>query len=271
MNYEKYQFYCQIGIAACVILGALFTFGNSHFLKKNNDQKEERKMRNEEEREKKKAYFGILKPKNTIEASDNFNLKLGGVIFTINKQKLPFNSKIQILKETPFPFDYPLFITFQPEGISIDAEFFNLKGELQAKISQNEWMVNPNNTWKRNYNKNSLEILNDRLKSVLRVSYLNQNTLDIGGVLFLGKAYFVIYGENSGASLRWYPNEQIIEHAYTRMENMFIYPSDLHLGELNPKYGEKVYTQDEVFQDFKYEEELRKKYGTIWDNERRTR
>ena len=99
-----------------------------------------------------------------------------------------------------------------------------------AEIEDNEWKINPNQAFDRNYNNSSLEVKDKHGDVVLQIQLLKDR------IRFQGKFYDVngncfFIGGNKGCSgviKNIPPNQTITDN----IEPIFRYPSNLHFGEL---------------------------------------
>lgn len=135
----------------------------------------------------------------------------------------------------------------------------NSKGEIIAEINANEWMINEQTKWDRNYNKNALEVKDDKGDIVLQV------ILGEGYVQLAGKFYSST-GEGFAIGSSRFSEEDVLKHEQgelkliaaadgpqefkvgditgvievrppgipleLKIDPIFKYPSKLHLGEL---------------------------------------
>jgi hypothetical protein len=182
-------------------------------------------------REKGRAkYVGVLQPKTKILLSVKKNiypeLELGdgGAVFSWRGRE-----------------DEPMFKIFKDSYISILVEDGQLKVSAKlrnkngviAEIIKNEWKVNPNNIFDRNYSRNALEVKDNTGEIVLQVKNVG-NRIQFQGKFYDDDGRGVGLGKHSSGT------GGIIEITGTnhpqlelKIEPMFMYPSDLHLGELN--------------------------------------
>ncbi len=177
----------------------------------------------------KTKYTGVLKPKTKVLFSvkkgilPKLELGDGGTIF------------LWIGREGE-----PIFKIFRDSGISIIKESGQLKVSVKirnkngiiAELIKNEWKVNPNNIYDRNYSVNALEVKDSIGEIVLQVKHVGDK------IQFQGKFYD---DDGKGVALGKDPSGKggIIEitganhpQLELKIEPIFMYPSELHLGEL---------------------------------------
>ena len=59
---------------------------------------------------------------------------------------------------------------------------YSLDGKVVAKIIDNNWDLNPNNYFRRNFDKSALEVIDEYLIPIVQVECLDMNTFKIGGI-----------------------------------------------------------------------------------------
>ena len=60
-----------------------------------------------------------------------------------------------------------------------------MKERIIAKIHGNEWVLNPNNYFRRNFDRSSLEVIDEYDIPVLQIEYLDEQRIKIGGIFYL--------------------------------------------------------------------------------------
>lgn len=179
--------------------------------------------------EAKAKYAGIIEPTSKVLFSArentvrNIELGDGGTI-------LAFNG----------PQGAPLFKIFGENALTIISDGGRLKvstiirnrtGAVVAELINNEWKVNKNNTFDRNYSKDALEVKDDTGDIVLQVRLLDDR------IQFQGKFYdsqgngFGLGKHPSGKGaimVRCTPSDPGLD---LKIEPIFKYPSDNHIRE----------------------------------------
>ena len=184
-----------------------------------------------ETKEKEKSkYTGIIKSKTKIllSSKDNIYPKLelgdGGTVFAWGgKEGEPMFKIFE---------DSHITILIEDDQLKVSSIIRNKNGII-AELIKNEWKINPNNSFDRNYSQNALEVKDNNGDIVLQVKHVGDR------IQFQGKFYDVngnavgIGKDRSGRGgviEKTGPNHPELE---LRIEPIFKYPSDLHLGELN--------------------------------------
>ena len=138
------------------------------------------------------------------------------------------------------PNGEPMFTILKDSQLTISKEKGQLKistmirshDGLVAELVNNDWKINPQESFDRNYNKNALEVRDKDGDVVLQVKLLNDR------IQFQGKFYdekgngvaFVGRKEWNGSMIEMTgPNHPKLD---STIEPIFKYPSGLHMGEL---------------------------------------
>ncbi|MFC2061448.1 hypothetical protein ACFLUV_02955 [Elusimicrobiota bacterium] len=140
------------------------------------------------------------------------------------------------------PKNEPLFSFFSENALSIWKEnneirvssiLRNEKGEIIAEIVANEWKVNEENSYDRNYNTHALEVRDKRGDVVLQVR-LVEDKIQFQGKFYdkSGNGIAIVDPESrEGIAIMEMTGETNPE-LKNKIKPIFKYPSELHLGEL---------------------------------------
>lgn len=79
----------------------------------------------------------------------------------------------------------PFSISRDKNGLLISAIVHSLDGKIIAKIQDNEWVLNPNNYFRKNFDRSALEVIDEYDIPVLQVEYLDESRIKIGGIFHL--------------------------------------------------------------------------------------
>ena len=232
MTSQALQTLCQILVAFGILLSAIGGYGSYYFGQKLQRQKEAAIENKEKELAAIKAYSGILATKTEV-------------VFSPAKEVYPqleFGDSGSILKFTG-PRGVPLFKIAEDNDITIELEDGQIKvstkirdktGHLVAEILRNEWKVNPDKSWDRNYSKDALEVRDPTGDVVLQVRLMSDRVQfqaklydSAGRGIGFGKAKSK---EGWGGVIEltgsMHPNLEL------KIQPIFKYPSELHLGQL---------------------------------------
>ena len=184
-----------------------------------------------EEREKDKTkYAGVLKPETKLLLSGEKNIypKLelgdGGTIFAWEG-----------------PEGQPMFRFFKDNHITIVIEDGQLKVSalirnkhgIVAELLKNEWKVNLNNSFDRNFSKNALEVKDNTGEIVFQVKHVSDR-IQFQGKFYdtNGKGIALIKSPDGKGGLMVHLGPNVPDKD-SIIEPLFKYPSDLHIGEMN--------------------------------------
>lgn len=125
----------------------------------------------------------------------------------------------------------PLSIKLSKEGnLLVNCTFRDLSGKIVAELTENEWEVNPNNFFKRNYDDHGLEVIDQEGIMKLQIDFINNETLKIGGIIRdINDIHFISERMVISSDLRAVNKEEIIKSSEI-ISNMFVYPADKYFG-----------------------------------------
>lgn len=157
---------------------------------------------------------------------------------TIHFGRSHISASIQALREgmsmQPFSFigDRNITIRLKDESILVSAEFRSLDGKIVAGIVDNEWQINPNNYFDRNYDSNGLEIIDQDGITKFQIDFTDLYNIRIGGSFISnGSMYaFLPGGQSIVLGLDGQSKDQLIGLG-SRIETLFTYPSQSHFGQ----------------------------------------
>ena len=79
----------------------------------------------------------------------------------------------------------PFSISKDSNGLLISAVVRSLDGRIVARIRDNEWVLNPNNYFRKNFDRSALEVIDEYDIPVLQIEYLSESHVKLGGVFYL--------------------------------------------------------------------------------------
>jgi len=211
---DAWPLWATLGISALLLAGAIIQMAVE--------------IREDKEKAKSK-YAGTLESRSKILLSiqDNAVPKLelgdGGTIFAFAG-----------------PQGQPLFKMFDDNSLTVIVDEGRIKvstiirdrtGVAVAELINNEWKVNKNSAFDRNYSKDALEVKDNSGDIVLQVKVV-ADRIQFQGKFYDSKGNGVAIGKHSsgqgGIMEMTGPNRPQIE---MKIEPIFLYPSDNHLGE----------------------------------------
>ncbi|MCX6704575.1 MAG: hypothetical protein NTZ07_04005 [Candidatus Woesebacteria bacterium] len=158
-------------------------------------------------------------------------------IFSLKENIIP---KVQIGDRGPiFQGDFSLFkrlglqVRIKDKQIKVSASVTDYNNELVATIIDNEWKVNPNKSFDRNYSNDAFEVKDNKGKVVLQIK-LTEKILQFQGILYdpkRGLSWLVAQRERDGRMDGFMEIQKPGESFSYSISPIFKYPSNLHLGE----------------------------------------
>jgi len=153
-----------------------------------------------------------------------FDVQMGGIHFLLTVDQLregyDFQHAVQISG-----FEYPFKVSFKDGKLLVSAEIKNAGGDVVAKITDNEWSVEPNPivTYDRNYLSYAFEVIDSDRVPILQVVMTPENKVFVGGVFYSENATLV-------SMLNGTTIINPIDSDYN--QTIFQYPSSSKLGKL---------------------------------------
>lgn len=185
--------------------------------------------------EKKVAMTGSISPakKNSKNLPKNIILLIGTNKLLIDRDLLLRGDSINPIL-LALAYDFPLFIKLSKDGnLLVSCTVRDLDGKIVANMINNEWEINPNNFFKRNYDENGLEVIDQDGITKLQIDFIDDSILKIGGVIIDSHEVHFISDETViSTDLRLIKKDEIIKGSDSN-PNMFIYPSDKNFGKRN--------------------------------------
>lgn len=184
--------------------------------------------------------FGTYRVGKKIEQKVEEISKYTGVIKTIFSMKENIIPKIQIGDRGPiFQGNFILFkrlglqVKVKDKQIKVSASVTDYNNELVAEIVDNEWKVNPNKSFDRNYSNDAFEVKDNKGKVVLQIR-IADNVLQFQGILYdpqKGLSWLIAQRERNGR-MDGFMEVQKPETGFSySITPIFKYPSSSHLGE----------------------------------------
>lgn len=139
----------------------------------------------------------------------------------------------------------PLFSFFENSHLTVirdgnrvlvSTDIFDQEGHLVARLALNEWQVNPNVSFDRNYMDDALEVMDQGGDVVLQVR-LVEDRIQLQGKFYGPDGRGVAFGKGTNAVGKTVgvmemtgPNNPVLK---MKISPIFRYPSNLHLGEIH--------------------------------------
>lgn len=178
----------------------------------------------EKDEERKSTLVGKIDIPGKCEM-DSVNLFVGSFVLSIPIEHFKEGKPISHLKEF-FGFDYPLSIKLIENSIVVGTKIKSIDGKIIAEIKENNWIVNPNNYYLRNYDNYAFEVIDSNDIPMLQVEMIDECMVSIKGV-FIGEEKMIIINEG----MEFYEKDSSIAiERGMRIKRLFEYPSEYYLG-----------------------------------------
>ena len=144
---------------------------------------------------------------------------------------VPMNgSGLWFLKDTHFT------VQADKGKLKVSTIIRNKDGAIIAEMIKNEWKINKNNIYDRNYSDNALEIKDNSGDVVLQI-LLIKDVVQLQGKFYDSDGYGMAFSEpvEYGSDFRveyFDPHDAPYDKLQTQIIPIFKYPSELHLGEM---------------------------------------
>ncbi len=208
-------------ILACTIIGAICTY----LIYRNNQIEKEAEKRN-------KALTGNISPEYASSTdgpmpnpepnesaplnqslildpdADKYKVSFGGLTALWLKehleQPLPINQLIMVNGQVP------IVVYMKGGRLMVSAKFFNYKNEIIAELKENEWAVNASTVYKRNYDANAVEVIDNHDVVVLKAYFETPMQIRLEGMIVTPQVILIGTGQqmHSVPNLSGVPSEQ---------------------------------------------------------------
>jgi hypothetical protein len=126
-----------------------------------------------------------------------------------------------------------------------------LDSKIVANIKDNKWVLNPNNYFRRNYDKFALEVIDDYGVPILQIELVDLHEVIINGI-FIMKTGYHISGANRSVSVFPKPNtkntEELLFKYNISLQPYFVYGE----GSLGKRAGCAPFRESNPLQVFIY-------------------
>lgn len=120
--------------------------------------------------------------------------------------------------------DDPIRVWIEDGELKISTVIRDKDGKIIAKLEANEWQVNPNLIFDRNFDDRAVEVINEEGEVILQADFDGESVV-FAGIFYLEDGSRVAIGEN--VIERRPPGEEL----QTSFDLIFKYPSRMHPGE----------------------------------------
>lgn len=165
MTNETFQITSQILVALGIFLTGLGGFGAYYYGKRIEQEKGVAQAKKEEKSEAQRAYAGRLKSQVLLSPGGNVYPKFefgdsGAILMFTGPQGSPLFK---------LAADNDLTILVENGQLMVSTVIRDKGGRVVAEITKNEWKVNPQNSWDRNYSSEALEVKDPSGDIVLQI------------------------------------------------------------------------------------------------------
>lgn len=189
----------------------------------------------------KSAIVGTLKTPDVIPQRDYFTILLGQETMVYSIETLRTNDTLNPILNV-FGIDFPFQILVKDKPL-ISTTLRSIDNKVIAVLDNNEWRINPNNYFDRNYDNSTLEIVDQYNIPVFRIELIDSLTIMVNGVFVNNRKILILTDSVSTLSIGDNSIEMIIEKCKD-LRRIFRYPSTQHLG-------------DRIFEGSEYAKSLR--------------
>lgn len=118
----------------------------------------------------------------------------------------------------------PIRVWIEEGELKISTVIRNEDGKIIARLEANEWQVNPNLIFDRNFDKEAVEVINEKGEVILQAEF-DGESVQFAGIFYRGDGWRIALGYNIIESRP--PSERI----QASFKQIFKYPSKNHPGE----------------------------------------
>lgn len=127
-----------------------------------------------------------------------------------------------------------LIVKLVDDKILLSFTIHSLDQKIVAVIKDNEWEINPNNYFRRNYDDHAFEVIDQEDVVKFQAEFIDNKTIVIGGFFRVGGTYYLA----TTKGVEWWTGNEINKPLYGGPKNqsnkvplIFTYPSSKHFGE----------------------------------------
>lgn len=156
-------------------------------------------------------------------------------------------------------------IVFAKDSIRVSAKAISTDGKIVAQLTENEWDINPNDSFKMNFDKTALEVVDRYGCPVLQVEFLGRQTVKLAG-LFESEGS-VVRATDAGLAVSVLSDPRSVAATQSDLKQqalIFRYPRERHFGERAETSNEL--SMDEISRSPEYKQ-LKKKYARMSNQE----
>lgn len=140
--------------------------------------------------------------------ADKYKVSFGGLTSLWLKEQLgnpmPINQLISVDGQIP------IVVYMKGGRLMVSAKFFNYKNEIIAELKENDWAANASTVYKRNYDANAVEVIDNHDVVVLKAYFESPMQIRIEGMIAMPRVILIGAGQRiySVPNLSGSPGEQ---------------------------------------------------------------
>jgi hypothetical protein len=217
-------------VAFGIFLTAIGGYGAYFFGQKAQRDRELEIEQKEKEDAAKRAYSGVLEVNNEtlLDADKKIYPQLelgdsGSILKFTEEQGTPLFKIAE---------DNDIIIETEGENTKVSCKIRDREGRIVAEIIKNEWKVNPEKSWDRNYSNNALELKDPSGDIILQIK-LVEDRIQFQAKLYDASGRRIGFGKSQspeGGGVLEFTGQKHPE-LELKIQPIFKYPSELHLGE----------------------------------------
>ena len=185
---------------------------------------------NLKEDEEKIAVSGTIKGGEKISMGGYFvTVSLGNILNIYSMDSLENGMLVNLDLKGAYD-QTPFTIKFKNSTLYISVTLRDMDGNIVAEIKDNEWEINKNNYFKRNFDSNGFEVIDKSGILKLQIFIREKDLIFIHGVLKDKSGYIIIAQRDWGGTRHVEMSREEIIKQSEAIPNMFKYPSEKYLG-----------------------------------------
>lgn len=210
---DKFIKILSMSIFVLGFLLLLANFAREHFTQQKN-KKEKAKNAMSGEIKSMSQNTGEVNEYNYRFAEENLKdliiLKIGGATCAYDKKL--FHEGLETTRCVTVNDTEPVKIKFVDGRLFVSTKIFDLDGKIVCEIIDNEWSLNSNNYYKRNYDSHAVEVIDQFDNVVLSAEMINQQTILVNGIINIkGGGIMFAYGDHLAMLASSTESKKIIE------------------------------------------------------------
>ena len=177
---------------------------------------------------------GEIKQTKTIKYNETIDIHAGISIFVSPIELFKDGKEVDLNEGFPgTPLN--LKLKLKDNRLLVSTNIISSDGNFVGELVENEWRLNPNNMFTRNFDDNGLEIIDNNNIPVFQIDMIDNNNIRIGGIIRSGNKIAIVKNNDEPYRLirrDSFDIDQIKEYG-SEVKKMFKYPISKHLKKRN--------------------------------------